>query len=163
MTPPVSSPFVEGVPPCAFLCHVRAGWSGNSPSLADDVVVVETSINDVAELADSHSRDLHLHPDDRIRKYTELLLLQILGLTPRPAVLWLTASSRNGPWAGGPRTSDAAWLHAPVMAHHGVHMVSLVDALGPFVTPRQQQFFSYDFRVDSWGHGASAGLAPPGH
>lgn len=117
-----------------------------------DVVVIETAINDVAELALSGSRDAHLHPDARVRKYVELLLLQLLDLQPRPALLWLTASSREGPWAGGERLGDATWLQAPIIRHHGAAMVSLIDALGPFVSEAQKRFFSYDIRVDGWGH-----------
>ena len=155
-----------------FWVQCIASWRTNDPlstQLAPnpfangtvfDLVIVETAVNDVAPLdlrPVKRVGDSHLDLDDHVRKYTELLLLQLLHTEPRLALLWLTASSRGAVWTGGERRTDAAWLHLPILRHHGIHMVSSVDATGPYLTDKQKNFSSVDLRID-WVH-----LTPLGH
>ena len=113
-----------------------------------DLVIVETAINDVEEFTDYHARDAHLRAEDRVRKYSELLVLQLLRLEPRPALMWLTASSRDfAAPSGAPRSGDSQALHQPIMQHYRLPLASTVDALGVLDGDfRLRQFWEYDFQ-----------------
>ncbi|GLC44570.1 hypothetical protein PLESTB_001320300 [Pleodorina starrii] len=84
------------------------------------------------------------------------------------AVMWVVASTRRFTpvWTGVPyeRVSDAMYAQLPVAQHHGVPIISVIDALGPFPTPALQAWFNDTwYRGDMvhpsvWGHTLLADL-----
>lgn len=60
-------------------------------------------------------------------------------LRKRPALLWLTASGRVSHWESEPgdyddgeRDGDGTYHQLPALKHHGVAVVSVLDALKPY-------------------------------
>jgi hypothetical protein len=116
-----------------------------------DLIVVDTAVNDVEELAKSDNDYLvATDPTHRkIKKYCELLLALLRALPLRPSVVWLGSSTRGQPWVA---RGDAAHAHAEVMRHYGAPHVGAVDALGPFDTEEKRRWFTAAFRADACCH-----------
>lgn len=129
-------------------------WAQNatSPLATADLVVVESSVNDVGNIG--QTADTHLNNEERVLKYTELLIARTLrAYTPNnPALLYLGVSTR-GVWRRrGDERSDAALTHLKVTRHYGIPHVSVMDALGPFATDSQEWWLENTFKDDRIGH-----------
>ncbi|GLI67754.1 hypothetical protein VaNZ11_012007 [Volvox africanus] len=78
------------------------------------------------------------------------------------AAMWLVASTRRyvPVWTGVPheRISDAMYAQLPVAQHHGVPIVSAIDALGPFPTTKLQAWFN-----QTWYEGDKIHPSQRGH
>ena len=105
-----------------------------------DIVIVESSVNDVGL------------DTTRISKDAELLILVLLK---RNISVIFTGSSSRKLWnESSPRSeqSDTVSSHLSVAKHHRVPLISPVDALGPFLTEEAATFFIEIFRVDYCCH-----------
>ena len=151
------------------------GWGtalavGGAPLLGllngADLVLVDTAMNDVMELSRANAQFSHLETRSRIQHATEMLVLLLLprrkpnGSAVKEgghrALAWVSAATRSN---GAPdvsarngRTSDAVALHLPVMAHHGVMQLSLIDALLPLDSEQHKQWYVNYLLGDALGH-----------
>jgi hypothetical protein len=130
-----------------------------------DVIMVETSVNDVNELVKKTKNNDVGDPDLRIKRYTEILINLLLSLPNNPSVIFIGASSR-GTWHGAyPRTTDAVHAQLGVTKKYGLPHISAIDGLGPFNTHVATTWFENVYRVDvcchvtSFGHRIIAHLA----
>ena len=129
-----------------------------------DLVLVETAVNDGGGEAS-------------VQESNELLIVQLLSLSPRPAVMYLHASSRltfsaSDAWAGDdgklhlqwngsdpsvPRSCPASicdvqpW-QMDAVRQHGLSYVSCLEALAPFTTNQSRALWNERFKADSLGH-----------
>jgi hypothetical protein len=132
--------------------------AASSPLASADLVLVETAHNDVGD----YRSDTHVNDRDRIVHYTELLIALLLTVPKPPALMYVAVSSRRGWEAREAERADAAPLHALVTTHWGVPHVSVIDALGPFVTPEARRWFDQSFIIDSVHHPTRLGHAIAG-
>lgn len=115
-----------------------------------DIVVVETAVNDVADLR----TDAHLHhsdPEMQIVTFTELLVNVLLSMQNRPSIIFLGASSRvvgHGLRLQG----DSVHAHLRVTKYYDIPHVSAIDGIGPFESEDMQRWFYKVFRVDNCCH-----------
>ena len=157
-----------------YWVSVAATWRANPPFNATDLVIVDTALNDIV-ISDLHHEtalfdatlEQRVDPPrhnavplpvgaERVYMYTELLVLLLRTLQPEPALLWL-GTSTIGPPPVAPtpdqRADDAVKLHLPITRYHGVTHFGMMDALGPFLSPAQVDFFYNQWRVEnSTGH-----------
>lgn len=83
--------------------------------------------------------------------FTEILIAQFLEIEPRPAMLWLGASTyaqRTPVPTPDYRTEDAVRLHLPILQRHGVPLLSAADALGPYDTDDELAWIMNHWRSD---------------
>ena len=102
-----------------------------------DLVVVETSTNDVYETLHDHKESFGgaeggeggASADERkIQGWTELLARLLLSLPSRPALVWAAAAWRD--WEPGkkePYHRCAAAAHRPVLEHYAIPQLSMLD------------------------------------
>eukprot|EP00667_Euglena_gracilis_P019894 EG_transcript_21403 len=123
--------------------------TGETALQMTDVVIVETTMNDVQELLRRHK-----HAHNRaglIQFYTEALVRQLLLLPKRPLLLYLHASWRD--WdSGPPYHNDAAHIHAPVLEYYHVPQVSAMAALQPLHAPAQRDWLAKYYFCDGKAH-----------
>ncbi|PNW79414.1 hypothetical protein CHLRE_09g414100v5 [Chlamydomonas reinhardtii] len=135
-----------------------------------DLFFVDTDVTDGA-LTLSQQRDgYHGSIQDQIQSAADTL--SALLLTKRPydarqwngkALIWLASSSMGlvgydsiiNPWDGNitqDRWMDCVPWYQPIMQHHGVPLLSTIDALGPFRSNASKAWFHWNFLRDHWDH-----------
>ncbi|GLI67066.1 hypothetical protein VaNZ11_011258 [Volvox africanus] len=121
-----------------------------------DLVLLETAVNQMAEREQAQIDAeilMSMVTKQSRRSMTKSQLEQattsdgqfIRGFTGT-AAMWVVASTRRFVtiWTGVPyeRISDAMYAQLPVAQHHGVPIISAIDALGPFPTSEVQAWFN---------------------
>ncbi|GIL85097.1 hypothetical protein Vretifemale_13726, partial [Volvox reticuliferus] len=121
-----------------------------------DLVILETALNQEAEREQAQIDAeiiMSMVTKQSRRNMTKSQLEQAMtsdanfvrGFTGT-AAMWLVGSTRRyiPLWTGVPyeRISDAMYAQLPVAQHHGVPIISAIDALGPFPTTELQAWFN---------------------
>eukprot|EP00667_Euglena_gracilis_P007017 EG_transcript_7086 len=123
-----------------------------------DLVIAETSTNDVMDLAKHHKTQLH-NRTALIQFFTEALVRQLLLLPKRPLLLYLHASWRNyaGRDSAPPYHNDAAHAHAHVLKYYHIPQVSAMAALQPLYAPARRDWLTRFYFCDAPGHPTAFG------
>ena len=111
--------------------------------LEADLVIVETSSNDVNELAAAHS------DPGAIVQYTEILVRQLLWLSNRPAIVYLHAAWRISP-EKPPFHIDAAEQHRHVLDYYNIPQVSVMAVFQPLYSAAQRKWVREVYFNDKW-------------
>jgi hypothetical protein len=122
-----------------------------------DLIVVETSVNDVEE------GEKNIKPGENsqliLERYTEILIRQLLSLSNNTisgqsaGLIWLGASTRGGPrplqqWLLSDRDSDATRQQLTVTTRYNFSHVSFIDGFGPLTGQAKEDWFFNTFRSD---------------
>ena len=131
---------------------------GEPQSLFDtDVILVETSVNDVNEGRDQ-ARRANESPENHIKKATELFIKILSKLPQGPSIIYVGSSTRDMTWRSPrQRTGDSVSTHLPVTNYYHIPYVSAIDALGPFVSDDSLQWFLKVYLVDTCCHPTKTG------
>lgn len=127
-------------------CRSAAGsnffvsWIASSPDAFHnaDLVVVETSTNDVHETLRDHKERFgntvqggEMNITSQVQGWTELLARMLLALPSRPALVWAAAAWRDWePDKEPPYHYCAVDMHRPVLAHYAIPQLSMLKVVG---------------------------------
>ena len=125
--------------------------------LQADIILVETSVNDVEEGRDQAVKARE-DPVSHLRKVTELFIKILSQIPQGPCIIYVGSSTREKAWRlPQPRTGDSVANHLPVTNYYHVPYVSTIDAIGPFVTDESLHWFSNVFLADTCCHPTKTG------
>ena len=105
--------------------------------LQADLVIVETTRNDIKELLQTHNSS-----QDAIGHYTEILVRQLLWLKNEPAIIYLHAAWRFGtpPAEVAPFHTNAAEQHRHVLDYYNIPQVSMMAIFQPLYSTEQREW-----------------------
>ena len=149
---------VGGRPTMSWVDEVVGARSGEPQVLLNaDIILVETSVNDVEEGRDQALKAKE-SPVSHLRKVTELFIKILSKLPQGPSIIYIGSSTREKAWRlPQPRTGDSVANHLPVTNYYHIPYVSTIDAIGPFVTDESMHWFTNTFLVDTCCHPTKTG------
>ena len=151
---------VGGRPTMSWVDEVVGARAGEPQVLLNaDIILVETSVNDVEEGRDQALKAKE-SPISHLRKVTELCIKILSKLPQGPSIIYVGSSTREKAWRSAqPRTGDSVANHLPVTNYYHIPYwyVSAIDAIGPFVTDESMHWFTNTYLVDTCCHPTKAG------
>ena len=127
-----------------------------------DIILIDTSLNDLKEDMSRYSDVTKNDSEGYVKKVTELFIKILSKLPQGPSLIYVGSGTRvhdeHTPWRKKQtRTGDAVATHLPVTNYYHIPYVSIMDAMGPFVTEESLQWFSNIFTADNYCHPTKTG------